>query len=421
VKAAVLACLLLAAANAGCAVGITGFPTQTAVDGAIVGGQVVGNQPGPADYWVQYGPTRTYGSETAHASVDLESGTPEPVAVQLGGLARDSLYHYRLCAQDAVDGPACGGDRTLRTQDVACGETVTTDLRLTGNLVCGGGGIGPRLGPNGINVGAGGIELNLAGHGITGETFVGGDGSIGIDVGGFDDVTVRNGGVGLYGIGVHVADAAHTTITGLDSQGSPDGLQVEGATDLLVRHGRITGRTTGLNLSDLAGSTISDVTAQGSFIGAILLTGSDNKVVDSEAAGGSLTSYGIYLGGIRNRVARTEVTGAGYRGGIYVGGNDATLVDNDVSGAQHLDMATSDENGDGIFVIGSGALLRGNRAHDNGGDGIDVRLAGTRLGDNAATGNALFGIRAVPGVIDLGGNSASGNGGPFQCQNVFCS
>jgi hypothetical protein len=421
VKPAVLACLLLAAANAGCAVGITGFPTQTAVDGAIVGGQVVGNQSGPADYWVQYGPTTAYGSETARASVDLESGTPEPVTVQLGGLARDSLYHYRLCAQDAVDGPACGGDRTLRTQDVACGETVTADLRLTGNLECGVFRIGPQVGPNGIVIGADGIEVNLAGHTITGATFVGGDGTIGIDVGGFDGVTVRNGGIGLYGIGVHLGDAANAIVAGVDAQGSPYGLQAEGATNLVVRNGDVSGRDTGLLLDGVTGATIANVSAAGSFGGAISLSGSASRVVDSDARGGLPTSFGIVLAGSGNRVARTRVTGAGSRGGIYVGGADAAIVENEVSGTVLLDMSTSAENGDGIHVAGPGGLLRGNRAHDNGGDGIDVRVAGTRLGDNAATGNTLFGIRAVPGVIDLGGNSASGNGGPFQCQNVFCS
>jgi hypothetical protein len=40
--------------------------------GATVGGRVVSDVGGAVEYWVQYGRTTAYGSETAHATVTTE-------------------------------------------------------------------------------------------------------------------------------------------------------------------------------------------------------------------------------------------------------------------------------------------------------------------------------------------------------------
>jgi len=59
-------------ALSGCATGETGtFPTITG-SAVTVDGRVVSNVGGPVQYWVQYGPTTSYGSETPHESVTVE-------------------------------------------------------------------------------------------------------------------------------------------------------------------------------------------------------------------------------------------------------------------------------------------------------------------------------------------------------------
>jgi hypothetical protein len=86
--------------------------------GATVGGRVVSDVGGVVEYWVQYGRTTAYGSESARATQMTSPNVPERVSgIAIGGLARATIYHYRLCARDAhqTGGPGCGADRTFTT------------------------------------------------------------------------------------------------------------------------------------------------------------------------------------------------------------------------------------------------------------------------------------------------------------------
>src|SRR5438270_361477 len=78
------------------------------------------------------------------------------------------------------------GGAAARSQTVpACGDTITANLLLTGDMNCSGGGT------NGLDVGASGITLNLNGHTITGGG--GSNGYFGIYVGDYNHVKVING------------------------------------------------------------------------------------------------------------------------------------------------------------------------------------------------------------------------------------
>ncbi len=155
--------LLAGLAATGCATGVTGSPRDIGPEGANLGGRVVSDAGGAVEYWVQYGPTTAYGSSSPHQTI---AAAPQnqlvDVTVELAGLQRSTAYHYRLCAQDSQQrgGPGCGPDRRFTTQAVGCGETVAADVRLTGDLQC-------FTGP-GLTVGADGIDIDLAGHGILG-------------------------------------------------------------------------------------------------------------------------------------------------------------------------------------------------------------------------------------------------------------
>src|SRR5215211_8549989 len=182
--------LLTGLGATGCATGLTGDPARVDHDAVIVSGQVVADTAGTVEYWAEYGLTDAYGSESQHLTIAVQKNAPATVGVQLTGLARSTPYHYRLCARDSSQkgGPGCGADRSVRTQSVACGETVTTDVRLTGDLDCRGA---PVLSP-GLAVGAAGIDINLGGFKILGPVNSGGGGAQdGIDIKGGEANAVR--------------------------------------------------------------------------------------------------------------------------------------------------------------------------------------------------------------------------------------
>jgi hypothetical protein len=374
---------------------------------STVGGQV--------EYWVQYGPTTAYGTETAHSTVATEPNVGEFVTVQIGGLARSTLYHYRLCARDSQQqgGPGCGADRTVRTQSFACGETVTTSVRLTGDAFCDSGAA--------VLVGADGIDINLAGHGLF--TLSGSGGGFDALVNeGHDDVTVRNGTV----VGrVRLEEASRNLIRDLDAAGGGDVVLIQGGQANEVRASRISGRAAGIAATDTDGLVVADNTASGGLGPGIRVGGDAARILRNEVPVDNPAGFvsGIELTGSGGRVVDNVVTGPWQAGAIaLLGGTDNVIAENEVSGASDEFTPPGDRFGDGIFVGGftAGTLLRNNLARDNADDGIQVLSPAARLRDNLATDNGDFGIDAAAGVTDLGGNGASGNGNPLQCRNVFC-
>jgi len=413
--------LALAGVCSGCATAITSTPYSISPDSAGVLGKVVSDTGGGVEYWVQYGPTAAYGSETQHQTVNVAQGSLVTVRPVIGGLQRATAYHYRLCARDAQQkgGPGCGADQQLTTQSVGCGETVTTDVTLTGDLDC------PQAA--GFIVGADGVDVNLAGHGMFGGIASGGGGPRGIDnSGGYDDLTVRNGTVGGFGFGVVIHGANRNRILGVHSGVAGNAVTIDGGAANEIRRSDVFGRSFGIKVTDSDGLVIADSRSEGSFGSAIAVSGDLARIVRNETphTGGSFSvTSGIELIGSGGRITDNAVDGAWDLGGIAVYGPNNAVLDNEVSNAEFVCCPTdSDANGDGIFVgPGSSATaLRRNSSNSNAGDGIEVRSAGVKLESNGAFSNGDFGIDAVAGVIDLGGNTAGSNGNPLQCRNVFC-
>ena len=406
--------VLVGLALPGCAIGVTGDPAEVAHNAASVTGKVVSDSGGQVEYWVQYGRTKSYGAESPHQTVGVTQNNPSAVAVTFTGLARSTLYHYRLCARDDSQrgGPGCGEDRTVKTQSFACGETVRSNVRLTGNVSC-------RDAPveaAGLVVGAPGILIDLHGFQLIGPVFVGGGFNPGIDNrGGFDDVTIRDGLVANFGDGIGLTDASRNHILNVTSRGPSDGIEIHGGAANEIRHSAAVGRGVGLVATNTAGLVVADSTAEAAFSHAMALSGlTGSRVVRNTVPGGQgcCTSIGISVAGNDNVIQANHVTGWG-GGNIVLG-----------SGANNklLDNTARDGFGDGVFVgaFTAGTIVRRNTANGNDDDGIEVQGVGSRIGDNAADDNGDFGIDAVAGVTDLGGNTAGGNGNPLQCRNVFC-
>jgi parallel beta-helix repeat protein len=404
----------------GCATGLTGTPYGVSGTRAAVFGSVVSDTGGEVEYWAEYGTTTVYGSQTAHETITVSQNSQQPFILQIQGLQRATTYHYRICARDSQQkgGPGCGQDAQLTTVNVDCGDTITADLHVSGNLDC--IRTGGRDGPI---VGAHGIEVDLTGHEITGINRA-------LDNrGGFDDVTIRGGALYSYDVGLELDGASRNRIIGVDAGRRLDpfagpstsvGIQIKGGEANVVRHSSVEGSSTGLRATDSTGLLVADstgVAGAGSRGGgaAVSITGSLARVLRN--------GFGamIAVDGSSNRIVGNTVSRPVYSGIMVSGGHDNLVGENTVRDASTLPFAP--DVGDGILVQAAAVdtRLRGNVVTGSYDDGIDVRSATTRLRDNRADDNTDFGIDAVPGVIDLGGNSASGNGNPLQCRNVFCA
>jgi hypothetical protein len=261
---------------------------------------------------------------------------------------------------------------TTPAQPVSCGQTITQDARLEADLLdCSAG----------LTIGADNVTLDLAGHTIDGT-----GGPAGIDMPAFTSgVTVRNGTIREYEIGVYALDAEFNELRGLRLLANRVGIRLERGFDNRLLGNRIDGDPAGIGIE--------------------LLGSSRNWIVVNRVSGG--------LQGVSMRTSPRSFPGAA--------GN--VLFGNRLAGTSQ----------DGIFLQGPFAgppgasfpgatdtTLERNRASQNGDDGIDVEAPTTTLTRNVANQNADLGIEAVAGVTDGGGNRARGNGNPLQCVDVSC-
>ena len=266
-----------------------------------------------------------------------------------------------------------------------CGQTITTDTTLTGDLTnCAG---------NGIVIGADDITLDLNGHTIDGDpTQGGGDGVRNV---GFDGVTIENGTVRDFdGDAVRLSDAADNHVRGLSVPlVLADGVRVSGSSaGTLIEDDRVDAIGIAIavdsNVRVERNSTSGDGLSASGKIGSLVVVGDDNRVEGNRAS-----------------VRVDEGVGAGVpRGALVVVGGARNQI---------LGNTTSDSPLDGIVVDqrASQTLLRGNLAERDGneflfGNGITVDSPSTSLASNSANADHDLGIRAVSGVTDLGGNRA---------------
>jgi hypothetical protein len=400
-----LSALALVACS-GCATGLTGPLRVVSEDAAIVDGVVVTSTGGQVEYWAQFGTTRAYGSETPHETASAQTNSPASVDVTFANLQRSTSYHYRVCARDTSQqgGPGCGEDRRFTTQSAGCGDTLTADIRLTGDLDC--EGIGTAFA-----IGAPGIEVDLAGH-----TLFGAPGADIDNSAGHDDLVVRDGSLAGAGNAILVEGASRNRFLGVDVSSDGNAILITGGERNEVRRSNLAGQF-GVDAQGSDRLVVADSEVTALTLIAIRVEGDLARVVRNRVPtlGGPFSfPSGIRIAGNGNLVRRNLVEGPWKEGGGIgvLSGSDNSIVENEVSGGEN----------DGILVeaFTAGTLLRGNFVHGNGDDGIEVAAPASRLRGNRAVGNGDFGIDAVAGVTDLGGNTASGNGNPLQCRNVFC-
>jgi parallel beta-helix repeat protein len=401
----------------GCATGQTGSTWGVAGTRAAVFATFISNTGGEVEYWVEYGTSANYGSQTAHDTQTVQKNVSGAAIVPITGLQRSTTYHYRACAQDSeqTGGPSCGEDRQFTTVNIDCDDTITADLRLSGNLDCDHTG-----GRNGPRVGAAGVDINLAGHRVGATNFA-------LQNSGFDDVTIRNGSLYAFGTALELDGASRNLIRSLSAgllqspfagPSTITGVDIRGGEANVIRRSTVFGSSSGVQATDSAGLLVAD-SAIGSGSGsrgggvAVFVDGDLARVLRNTL------SAGVIVDGSSNRVVDNDVHAIGNGIELFAGSGNL-VADNNVHDVGVLPFM--DDAGDGIIVRAAAASsrLRDNVSNSNVDDGIDVRSPTTKLRNNHADDNDDFGIDAVTGVTDLGGNTASGNGNPLQCRNVFC-
>jgi parallel beta-helix repeat protein len=270
--------------------------------------------------------------------------------------------------------------------NVACGQVITQNTTLTGN-------VGPCQ--VGIRIGADNITFDLNGFTVSGTAGRGEEG--GIIVLGRTGVMVRNGTVTGFDTGVYVESSTRTTITQMNvTNNVGQGVYDEGIQ---------------LYLSDRNTVFNNDVTRNGHGAGIALYDSTynvidRNRVQNNNTRGiddthGSQQNIGIrvfYLGErgatpiTGNVVSNNIVTGNGLDGiqlsrftvGNTVKGN--TVHNNGLTGGSIRD-------GDGIAVFGQRSFIQANDVRGNGQSGIHVYNGGT---GNYIQRNVAFGNNAGP-------------------------
>jgi parallel beta-helix repeat protein len=347
--------------------------------------------------------------------------------------------------------------------NLSCGETITADTTLAGDLVdC------PN---NGIVIGSDNITLDLNGH------LVDGDGTLvancpkkepcdtGVANDGHDGVTVTRGSLGEFGVGVFVGRARHNRVLGIsssrnllfgfvvagsarslvrDSSGDDnlapegDGMGLFGSHRVRVVHNSFRHNPLGIHVEDsthnlIKGNRISRNADFGIFMQAdrnrvrrnrcvgnraCILVGPGNRnVIARNHASGGMEGIAVEEG--RGNLVSRNVVIAARRSGVRLGvgsppiGGVNTVVRRNLvrgSGQDAFVVTRSDEHG----------LLKRNVAVGAGDDGFDVRSDTATLTGNRALRSADLGIEAVLGVIDGGGNFARHNEDPRQCAFISC-
>ncbi len=87
---------------------------------------------------IEYGTTTAYGSSAPEGGGEVgEQSSDQPVATSLTGLQPETLYHYRVSAEDGVEGAQVGADATFITAPAAAasaGEVTTKQATLTATI-----------------------------------------------------------------------------------------------------------------------------------------------------------------------------------------------------------------------------------------------------------------------------------------------
>ena len=275
------------------------------------------------------------------------------------------------------------------TPITSCAQTVTTNAVLTQDLNCTGAG---------VVVGAPGITIDLKGFTLRGDRD---PGDYGIDdSAGYDNVSVKNGVLRNFAIGVFAFNGADgVSLWNLAASGNTAyGMYIDGAS-ASVKSSAASGNSKGVLVTGDS-ATIQSLTASGNSVHGIVVNGDSAKILSSTASGNGAT--GIMVSGGSGSVSSSTASGNGFYG-IFVIGAAASVRSSTASG--------NAENG--IAVGGASASVKSSAASGNGQTGISVSGTSVSVSSSVASGNAMTGIGVSGDAAVITGNRAETNGFAF--------
>ena len=237
----------------------------------------------------------------------------------------------------------------------------------------------------GLIVAGDGITIDLNGHTVSGTQR-----GFGIAVGGRHGVTIQNGTVSRFRVGVGVSDSSDVTVRDMALNDGHDG-----ATFFRVTRGTMSG-------SSFSGNDASATFAEDASVLRVV----GNRASDNGAGFSGVDVAGGILAG---NVVRDET----FYGLIFLNATGLTFEDNRFEGNGTVGMQIGGESS-------ADDVVTRNRSLRNGADGIEVAAPGSTLSRNTAFFNGGLGIDAAAGVLDGGGNHAKHNGAPAQCSGIAC-
>lgn len=288
------------------------------------------------------------------------------------------------------------------TPITTCGQVVTTSAFLAHDLSC--------PGSHGIVVGASGIKIDLKGFAVSGDQSVG---HYGIYDLGYDSVTVQNGVLRNFNIGVGVLDGDKVSVSNVVASGNvPDGIYIAGDS-AKIRSSIASGNGTGIEVHGASAAIQSSTASGNDSTYGILVDGASASIKASNASGNHV---GITVTGASASIQSSTASGNGLWG-IAVTGDAGSITASTVSG----------NGNDGIDIAGASARIQSSNASGNGGFGIAVhgdreRINGNRAYANGFAGGSNFvglGIWATDYTASpVGTNVAQGNDELGECSPV---
>ena len=299
---------------------------------------------------------------------------------------------------------------TAMAGHVQCGDAITQDTRLDGDVVCGGGSQDPMTA---LAIAADGVTLDLNGFSIVGPNL--GEGVEDLQAGIATDgprnsVTIRNGTIEGFDRGM-VLQVSDSTVRGVTTDGA---VRASGDRNVVRDNVVSDGEKNALTVDGNDNRVVRNSGSSGDSHG-LVISGARNQVIGN--TGESFIEAGIRVTDFADIVLRDNV-------GLSSVGNGIE-VENGSGGVVVRNVANDNDSATGIVVVADDLLIRNNEASRNDLGGIVVLGTGNTIKQNVANDNnpeslSTYGIYAVAGNFDGGGNRARGNGNPAQCVGVTC-
>ena len=321
---------------------------------------------------------------------------------------------------------------------VQCGDVITADTTLDGDLTCAG---------DGLTI-ADTLRLDLAGYTIQGA----GAGS-GIKLGypapsDFTGARIQGGTVRDFAYGIDVDGPRGTAARSMLLEQNVVGFRCNYAPECTITSSEVRRNQIGIGFAAVdagceSGSHVVGNRVHHNAVGVRYAgcngTISDNRFDRNTELGVSIEDHGRVVVS-SNTIDHSGDTGVyvWYLATVHVLGNRVT---HNAGNGLHLDGGTGPyapegeirdnrvvrNGGDGVRttnVWGGDTVIEGNRTERNGDDGIDVDVGEFGGPITVRANRALFnfdlGIEADRGTVDGGGNRARHNGNPAQCVGVSC-